>query len=109
MGRSAVASHRGGRFRREGTVREAGAGRAVSRTMRTSSRRAPLVVLAACVAALGSGCGGDAPETKPAPARGSPTDAGPLARWRRASEPGPFVKPVLIEALRDCRVRTSFL
>jgi hypothetical protein len=75
----------------------------------TSLRRArrPLAGLVAALLALVAGCGGEPGRTE-TPARGEAAGAGPLARWRRASEPGVWGRPVVIEALRDCRVRLAF-
>lgn len=75
-------------------------------------RRMPLsgtaLGLLPLLAAAATGCGGDAPKTEPSSAKGAPAAAGPLARWRRSTEPGAWGRPVVIEALRDCRVRMGF-
>ena len=68
------------------------------------------VVLFAPASTLVS-CGRDEAETKVVSARGDATPSplgGPLARWRRGSEPGPWGRPLVIEALRDCRVRMAY-
>jgi hypothetical protein len=87
---------------------EARAARSVGRSM----RRRPLswirFGLLPLLAAAAAGCGGDAPKTEPSSAQGAPAATGPLARWRRSTEPGVWGRPVVIEALRDCRVRLAF-
>src|SRR5262245_48267042 len=88
--------------------REARAGRSVGRAMRRATLGRIAVGLLPLLAAAATGCGGDAPKTEPSPAPPAPAATGPLARWRRSTESGGSGRPVVIEALREFRVRTGF-
>src|SRR5881394_1741935 len=82
---------------------------AVSRTMRPRARIAGLAALLAAllpgVATGPVGCGRDTTKTGTPSPRAESAQSGPLARWRRGSEPTASGRPVVIEAERDCRVR----